>query len=519
LVEPEIPPRLPFALPDFTRVSWVNDTVHDTWGPRLARVNRAWSELEWASTATGLRRCALLWRSPSDRDAHVEQWRKCRLSALSLSNAHQPPTTGDHGVQENAQENRTNIPDPSRNSAGQNLTITVVGRQLDDLHAFQHAWHSHDHDVIGSLLGYPDCCRLMFGAFWSTGATDPTWPMACATEHAQRNGLTVTVGGQDNANILWRWLGIRTVAHLPCSFTCPQTAQIGERNLELGHNAGLVQEIAWLRELLSWPVEYSALHGIAEIKTPILRVATRTDATAEKYIVRRDGTGFPEDGAHGLRFPYRAPVPLTLRQRKPATSTPVSNAATKKAKWYFSDNGFTSAQAMTKAHRPLVELAQQVLQTQAGNILDLGSGNGALLAAIQSRCPAVHPVGVEINPTAVAHAATVLQHPPGANKNQTIGQIRQGDLFDTTTWGDRDYALAILMLGRLAEHQNIADTFLQTLGQRCATLLVYLYGDWAQHSLKELAATNHLTLDPTHHTHTADVQAGIVDLSAWRSDK
>ena len=31
-------------------------------------------------------------------------------------------------------------------------------------------------------------------------------------------------------------------------------------------------------EILSWPVEWSVLHGIAEIKTPIFRVISRSDA-------------------------------------------------------------------------------------------------------------------------------------------------------------------------------------------------------------------------------------------------
>ena len=55
-------------------------------------------------------------------------------------------------------------------------------------------------------------------------------------------------------------------------------------------------------------VEWSGLHGIAEIKTPVLKISARTDATAQKYTVRWSGTGYPDEGATGLRFPYRAPA-------------------------------------------------------------------------------------------------------------------------------------------------------------------------------------------------------------------
>lgn len=499
-IQPEILPRLPFVLPDFTRVSWVNDDVRKTWEPRLALANRAWRHLEWASVATGLRPCALLWLSPTDRDAHVEQWRHHRLSALSLDT---------FAFSRSTEKGKGNSPHQPAN-ADRGLTITVVGHRLDDVHEFRAAWQNGDHDVIGCLLGYPRCCRLMFGAFWSTGATDPTWAMACATEGVHRSGHSATVSGNDNANILWRWLGIRAVAHLPCSFTCTETAQIGEHMLATGHGAGLAQGVAWLRELLTWPTEYSALHGIAEIKTPILRVATRTDATAEKYVVKRNGTGFPQDGARGLHFPYRAPVPVTLRRQK-AASPALTSASVIKAEWYFKDNGFTSLEAMTKAHRPLLEVAHQVLGGQEGNILDLGSGNGALLAAICARCPQIRPFGVDTNPQAVKHAPTVLQNLSRAQASRA--EVRQGDLFDVTKWQDRDYVLAILTLGRLSERQKDTEALLRTLSQRCSMLLVYLYPDWADRSLNDLAAANGLVLDSGQQIFMAGVQACVVQLA------
>jgi hypothetical protein len=60
----------------------------------------------------------------------------------------------------------------------------------------------------------------------------------------------------------------------------------------------------WLDEVLAWPVEWSALHGIAEIRTPIAKVAMQTDATASKYTIQYPGRGYPREGARGLVFPY-----------------------------------------------------------------------------------------------------------------------------------------------------------------------------------------------------------------------
>jgi hypothetical protein len=60
----------------------------------------------------------------------------------------------------------------------------------------------------------------------------------------------------------------------------------------------------WMLEILDWPVQWSALHGIAEIKTPVLKVSARTDATPVDYVVRRPGRARPREGARGLGFPY-----------------------------------------------------------------------------------------------------------------------------------------------------------------------------------------------------------------------
>ena len=61
----------------------------------------------------------------------------------------------------------------------------------------------------------------------------------------------------------------------------------------------------WLEEILSWPASWSALHGIAEVKTPVLKASTRTDATAHEFIVRRHGPRLPAEAVAGLGFPFR----------------------------------------------------------------------------------------------------------------------------------------------------------------------------------------------------------------------
>ena len=196
-------------------------------------------------------------------------------------------------------------------------TLLARAEQLD---ALCDAIDACDHDAVGALLGYPPCCRSSFVRFCGEeGLTDLTWPAAlhsaavpaAARRPAQQAAPEQVethiraVGGVTDANLLWSRLGVRSVSHIPCSFDCDPTRTLGTAMRNLMRELGFVEESRWLEAILEWPVEWSALHGIAETKTPILKIASQTHATANKYVVRRAGSGYPEEGARGVRFPYR----------------------------------------------------------------------------------------------------------------------------------------------------------------------------------------------------------------------
>jgi hypothetical protein len=278
--------RLNFVLPPFTRVAWVSDPAREVWAPRLARIRTAWLEIEWRSVAGGVRACAVLSGSRETLNTHAVQLTPCGLQTASPAE-----WAGD-------------------NSTGAGRWVVGSAAHLGD---FERAWRGGDQAEMARLLAQPVCCVAAHRRTWvEEGLEDTTWPMAGAPADA----TTAEVQGPPQANILWRWLGVRAIPHLPCRFDCPATVALADRLLQVGRDAGLQQEVDWLLEILSWPVEWSALHGIAEIKTPVLKVNTRTDATARKYVVRRPGTRYPPEGARGLRFPYQVPArPLLTLSR------------------------------------------------------------------------------------------------------------------------------------------------------------------------------------------------------------
>lgn len=459
---PELMHRLPFQLPDFTRISWATDVARAVWEPRLRRITNAWIEIEWLAIVAGVRSCCITVATPEQFVERGPQWAQLGLNALPFEM---------QGVSSSGYSATT-----VRAELGRPFAFRFVLGTPENVCAFKAAWDRSDDRAIGQLLGYPACCREFFKRTWVDQAlVDTTWPMATASAPPGDGGRTVEVNSTPQNNILWRWMGARAVSHLPCSFGCGPTLSLADRFLEVGRKNGFGAEMDWLLEVLSWPVEWSALHGIAEIKTPVLKVSTRTDATPCKYVVRYRGQSYPTEGAQGLHFPYRRPsLPLLTESLgfRRGLDNPIGT--TKPAPlWYAADNGFTTSAAMDAAQAPILKVANAFLATTPGSVLDLGCGNGALLKKLHGANPAIVPFGIESGADRIAHARELL---PRFAQN-----FVRGDMYDTDDWGasGRRYTLALLMPGRLLEVSPAKAAQLRAwLRQNCDRILVYAYGDW-----------------------------------------
>ena len=283
--------RLDFRLPRFKRISWTGESAQQIWEPRLDRIANAWVNVEWISCGLGDRSCALLMLPYDWSYGSAMPWENHGLSYLSLQSTPVNATRDD----------------PAFSNASQVLfpDSIAVGRP-EALENLKVAWESRDNDVIGALLGYPDCCRCFFHRICvEEQIIDTTWPMAVETGAESKDTTSISITSSFISNTLWRWMGVRAVPHLPCRFDCVGTIRLGEQLLAIGRSFGYSEEMDWIEEILSWPVEWSALHGIAEIKTPVMKVVTNTDVTPNKYAVQLKGQRYPREGATGLSFPYQ----------------------------------------------------------------------------------------------------------------------------------------------------------------------------------------------------------------------
>lgn len=279
---PEGSPR-----PPFIRLAWGSADARAIWEPRMVGIRQAWQVLELISVREGLRACALVTLSETEFGRLHKRAQKYGLTYAEL-----PPPLGS--------------PKKDDRFVALSASTTASGGALAN---FQTAWHAADHAEIGRLLGYPACC---IAAFQKNGAAhplqDPIWQTALQTSGVPKTPPESPpyqeFDNDPHTNILLTPLGIHPVLHLPCTFTCAETLSIAQKFLHLGRENHLSGEMNDLLSILSWPVEWSALHGIAEIKTPLFKISTQTVATSHKHTLRLKSSAFPETGVHGMKFPF-----------------------------------------------------------------------------------------------------------------------------------------------------------------------------------------------------------------------
>jgi hypothetical protein len=308
--------RLNFRIPEFVRVAWVNTKAREIWEPIIQECSNFFvREIE------GFNRTAIVNIRPEDMIGRDY----IPLAQVNIINSYRAGSTQFDASQ--PWEYRC-----------------ATGPQAEFL---ARAYVRNDWDTVGTILGYPKCCIDFFLKYWVDEKWfDTTYPMGNAQPISPAN------------NILLRWVGVRLVSHLPCSFDCPGTMLIGKKNIMTARALGFNRQIDQIIEMLSWPVEWSSLHGIAIITTPIFKIITSSDALPFKTTRKLEGTRYPELAGSGLSFPFKRKLLMSQDARA---------------------NGFSSKEAMDKAHQKILDT---IANLSPRSVLDLGCGTGVLIGKI-----------------------------------------------------------------------------------------------------------------------------------------
>ena len=419
--------RLDFSVPEFVRVIWTSDEAKSVWQPRVSAVSNMYQKLELEAVRAGIRSAVLQSYNPDEFMTLSRQVLGHGLFAVPLT-------------QEKATSSYSNASQPL--IPGEPWTYRVAIGDINSVEKLSNAWKSQDDELIGDVLGYPECCRIFFHRYWNReGYRDTTYPMILDAGLGDKNHIEVN--GPVSCNILLRWLGVRLVSHLPCRFSCAATHMIGDRMRLLAEHT-FPREAEWLNEMLNWPVRWSSLHGIAIITNPVCRIVTSSDAFAERIIIDKFGPHYPDEGAVGLEFPFQKIQQVRMKKKKEES--------------VWKDNGFDTEDSMNRAHDTVINAIDPI--PVISKVLDLGCGNGLLASKICKRylCQAS---GVESNRSKKPISQDVI--------------ISYGDVQDTTLWNP-PYDLILISLNRFAEmREEHFKQFIGAIFKSTKYLLVYTY--------------------------------------------
>jgi hypothetical protein len=79
--------------------------------------------------------------------------------------------------------------------------------------------------------------------------------------------------------------------------------RLGRRRLNANHFRFWCDTLG---DVPCWPTEWFTLHGIVEVRLPVLKFCRDGNAAATAYRIRFTGGESPEHAAQGLEFPNRA---------------------------------------------------------------------------------------------------------------------------------------------------------------------------------------------------------------------
>ncbi len=254
----------------FTRLIWKSNDIRNEWEPKLNRAADVYHKAEWEMTARGKRKCGTIHVDQNNFDEMFKKFTENDLFFYPVaksaryggfSHKHIPPKEGEDYY-----------------------VYGAFGKDPKDVMSFKkYEKETGDHESIGDLLGYPECCQKSFSNRWPEDI-DPIFKSAKKVKKPDDNVIEIDEI-QPETNQMLRYFGVRITSHLPCSMKCENTMELGNEWFSIMEDIDK-KGAKFAKNLLNQPIEWNAYRGILEVETPLFIGITTTSFTDKKKIVR-----------------------------------------------------------------------------------------------------------------------------------------------------------------------------------------------------------------------------------------
>lgn len=234
---------------------------------------QSFNDLELKLVEQNFRKAGLLKVKKSELDTKKKEFKENGLKFTTLN-----------WVQERDGFNHKNV--PVIGAEPDAICLGVVSRKQEDGEALYKAyWQKRaDHNKIGSLLGYPECCCIFFDKLWNSEIVDTVWHQALNTEgyklaYDVEDSEIADIKGYPECVAHLRYWGLKGCFHLPCSYKCEATKKLTQHYLEFFDKAD-PRLSGYLFEILSLETTWSSLNGHLIVDTPFFKAYSCTDKFA-----------------------------------------------------------------------------------------------------------------------------------------------------------------------------------------------------------------------------------------------
>ncbi len=265
---------LPYEIPPFKTIAWVSDETRNIWMPRFEKISKAIMVISLEAIKTGALPYQYL---------IIEGWMYFELLEMAIENDITVKATflGDENVK------------------GPIYYEVLMASQEVNI------------DTISS-----NCCLECTQTVRNNNRKEHIWEAAKLSTHHTLEEAQITLTPEADTSVFWQRFFV-TVGHQHrCRLDCKAHAKRQQKCITLMKTMGYEEESNWLTKIYSWPLAWNANHGICELRTPIVKLAYDTDATATTHTVHIEGSLYPEEGAPGNRFPYRQRTFLRITDSK-----------------------------------------------------------------------------------------------------------------------------------------------------------------------------------------------------------
>lgn len=258
----------------FCDAVWNTPEYEEEWGEKFRLARGLHHRLEYEMVKQGKRKCATLHISPFNYDKEIERFMEDGLVWLPVQR-----TKCYNGF------SHKHFP-VDRMDMDSNV-YGVLAQNYDDAFNFRVASKGQgaDHELIGELLGFPECCCEGFTGWWPE-YYDPVYQ--CALGKEENEGRTVAV---DSIHIathqMMRYVGLRLTSHFPCRLDCEASIEVGKDWYDVAKDFD-PKGLKALEEILSLPGEWSVLHGIVVVTTEPFTFISNSLPTQKEWTVKWD---------------------------------------------------------------------------------------------------------------------------------------------------------------------------------------------------------------------------------------